>query len=97
MKFVISSSVLSARLQSIGRVIAAKTTMPILNCFVFDIKSKRLELTAADNEITLRTISLRAMPTFALPSTPKPFKTRSKKYRNSLWKSLLTRAIWKLP
>ena len=31
MKFVISSSVLSARLQSIGRVIAAKTTMPILN------------------------------------------------------------------
>ena len=55
MKFVISSSVLSARLQSIGRVIAAKTTMPILNCFVFDIKSKRLELTAADNEITLRT------------------------------------------
>ena len=29
--------------------------MPILNCFVFDIKSKRLELTAADNEITLRT------------------------------------------
>ena len=55
MKFVISSSVLSARLQSSGRVIAAKTTMPILNCFVFDIKSKRLELTAADNEITLRT------------------------------------------
>lgn len=55
MKFVISSSVLSARLQAIGRVIASKNNLPILDCFVFDIKENKLTLTASDNETTLTT------------------------------------------
>ncbi|MBO6190595.1 MAG: DNA polymerase III subunit beta [Alloprevotella sp.] len=55
MKFVISSALLSARLQSVGRVIAAKNTLPILNCFLFDIKGNQLTITASDNETTLRT------------------------------------------
>ena len=55
MKFVISSSVLSARLQMMGRVIAAKNTLPILDCFLFETQGNVLKITASDNETTLRT------------------------------------------
>ena len=55
MKFVISSSVLSARLQAVGRVITAKNSLPILSSFLFDIKNNRLTLTASDNETTMST------------------------------------------
>ena len=55
MRFVISSSVLSARLQTIGRVIVSKNSLPILDSFLFDIKAGQLRLTASDNETTLIT------------------------------------------
>ncbi len=54
MRFVISSSVLSARLQATGRVIVAKNNLPILDCFLFDIAGGVLRLTASDNETTLQ-------------------------------------------
>ena len=53
MKFVISSSVLSSRLMTIGRVIVQKNTIPILDCFCFDIKGTTLTITASDNDTTL--------------------------------------------
>ena len=53
MKFVISSSVLSSRLMTIGRVIVQKNTLPILDCFCFDIKGQTLTITASDNDSTL--------------------------------------------
>ncbi len=56
MRFVISSSVLSARMQTIGRVIVAKNNLPILDCFLFEVKGNTLTLTASDNETTLRTV-----------------------------------------
>ena len=55
MKFVVSSSALSARLQSISRVISSKNTLPILDCVLFKIEDNRLTLTASDNETTLTT------------------------------------------
>ncbi|MBR1732830.1 MAG: DNA polymerase III subunit beta [Alloprevotella sp.] len=55
MKFVISSSVLSARLQMVGRAIAAKNNLPILDCFLFETEGSILKITASDNETTLRT------------------------------------------
>ena len=55
MKFIISSSVLSARLQAIGRVISSKNNLPILDSFLFNIQGNRLTLTASDNETTLTT------------------------------------------
>lgn len=55
MKFVISSSTLSQRLQTLGRVIASKNSMPILDNFLFSVKDKHITLTASDGEITLRT------------------------------------------
>ena len=42
MKFNISSSALSGRLQAISRVINSKNTLPILDCFLFDIKENVL-------------------------------------------------------
>ena len=57
MKFTIPSSLLSARLQTIGRVIVQKNTMPILDSFMFDIQGSRLVVTAGDNETVLTTAS----------------------------------------
>ena len=55
MKFNISSSALSSRLQAISRVINSKNTLPILDCFLFDIKDNILSITASDNETTMIT------------------------------------------
>ena len=55
MKFVVSSSNLLNRLQAISRVINAKNTLPILDCFLLDLKGNTLSLTAADNETRLQT------------------------------------------
>lgn len=55
MKFVISSSSLSSSLQTIGRVIGSKNTLPVLDCFLFDIKGTQLNVTASDNETTVTT------------------------------------------
>lgn len=55
MKFVISSSLLSSRLQAVGRVIVSKNNLPILDCFLFHIEGNKLTVTAADNETTITT------------------------------------------
>lgn len=55
MKFVISSTTLSSHLLMLGRIIAQKNSMPILNCFCFDIKGNTLMITASDNDSTLNT------------------------------------------
>lgn len=55
MKFIISSSALFSRLQSIGRVINSKNTLPILDCFLFEIKDNTLTTIASDSETTLVT------------------------------------------
>ena len=55
MKFVISSSTLSAHLQTIGRVIVQKNTLPILDCFRFSIRGTTMTITASDNDSTLTT------------------------------------------
>ncbi len=55
MKFILSSSVLSGRLQAVSRVINAKNALPILDCFLFELKEGRLSVTASDSETTLIT------------------------------------------
>ncbi len=55
MKFVIPSAVLGAHLQTVGRVIVQKNTLPILDCFCFDIKGDKLTVTASDNDSMLTT------------------------------------------
>lgn len=55
MKFIISSSSLFSHLQAISRVINSKNTLPILDCFLMDMRDGTLSLTASDNETTLST------------------------------------------
>mgnify|MGYP004447372663 FL=1 len=57
MKFIVSSSLLSQRLQTLGRVKKpTKNSMPILDNFLFEVQDNRLSLTSSDGEMTLRTV-----------------------------------------
>lgn len=55
MKFIVSSIDLLSHLQSIGRVISNKNTMPILDNFLFRIEGNTLTITASDIETTMET------------------------------------------
>lgn len=55
MNFIVSSTALFSRLQGISRVIASKTSLPILECFLFELQDGILTLTASDNETTMVT------------------------------------------
>ncbi|MCK9305460.1 MAG: DNA polymerase III subunit beta [Bacteroidales bacterium] len=54
MKFVVSSTDLLARLQSVSRVISSKSTIPILDNFLFSLKDGYLSITASDLETSLK-------------------------------------------
>ncbi len=55
MKFIVSSTALSSRLQAISRVINPKNSLPILDCFLFELKDGALSITASDSETTMVT------------------------------------------
>jgi len=55
MKFVVSSTSLSSHLQVISRVIASKNTIPVLDCFLFELQGNLLKITAADSETRMIT------------------------------------------
>ena len=55
MKFVVSSALLSSHLQTISRVINSKNALPILDCFLLELKENKLTITAADNEVRMET------------------------------------------
>ena len=53
MKFVISSSALQSVLQTTGKVVSNKNTLPILDYFLLELKDGKLKVTASDLETTL--------------------------------------------
>lgn len=53
MKFVISSSALLSLLQTTGKVISNKNTLPILDYFLLKLKDNKLKVTVSDLETTL--------------------------------------------
>lgn len=55
MKFVVSSTDLLNHLSAISRVISSKSTMPILDNFLFNLSGTTLTITASDLESTLIT------------------------------------------
>jgi len=55
MKFIVSSSSLSSHLQLISRVIASKNTIPVLDCFLFELQKNVLKITASDSETRMIT------------------------------------------
>jgi len=54
MKFVVSSTELLARLLSVSRVISSKNALPILDNFLFELKDGYLNITASDQETSLK-------------------------------------------
>jgi len=55
MKFVVSSTELLNHLTAISRVISSKSTLPILDNFLFNLEENKLTITASDLETTLIT------------------------------------------
>ncbi len=55
MKLKVSSATLFNRLTSISRVLNSKNSLPILDCFLFEVEGTRMSVTASDSEISLIT------------------------------------------
>lgn len=55
MKFDVSSTAMLSRLQSISKVIVNKNSLPILDCFLFDLEGNQLTITASDAETRMIT------------------------------------------
>ena len=55
MRFTVSSTALSSRLVALSRVINSKNSLPILGDFLFEIVDGRLNLTASDSEVMMKT------------------------------------------
>lgn len=55
MRFVVSSSALLGRLQSVSRICNSKNSLPILDCFLFELSGNQLTVTASDGEATMIT------------------------------------------
>ena len=53
MKFIVSSSLLLKNLMSIGGILNARNTMPILDDFLFELRDDTLKMTASDIETTM--------------------------------------------
>ena len=55
MRFIVSSTTLSTHLQGISRVINSKNALPILDCFLFELRDGLLTVTVSDSETTMTT------------------------------------------
>ncbi|MBO4673576.1 MAG: DNA polymerase III subunit beta [Bacteroidaceae bacterium] len=55
MRFNVSSTSLSNRLQTISRVQSSKNALPILDCILFELSDGTLKMTASDSETTMIT------------------------------------------
>ncbi|MGC6470912.1 MAG: DNA polymerase III subunit beta [Flavobacteriales bacterium] len=60
MKFIVSSAQLLKQLQSISGVLNSTNTLPILDNFLFEIRSNTLKISASDLETTMKTTVLNA-------------------------------------
>ena len=72
MKFVVSCNSLLSHLQTVGRVIASKNSIPVLDCFLFELQDNKLTITASDNETrmvtTIDVSEVAGEGIFAIPS-----------------------------
>ena len=56
MEFIVSSAELLKGIIDVSKAIPAKTALPILENFLFKLTGDKLEITASDQELTLRTV-----------------------------------------
>jgi len=55
MRFSLSSTALSSRLLTLSRVINSKNSLPILDCFLFEVNNGAITITASDSENIMQT------------------------------------------
>lgn len=55
MRFTLSSTALSSRLQTLSRVVSSKNALPILDCFLFEVRNNQISITASDSENVMQT------------------------------------------
>ena len=55
MRFTLSSTALSSRLNTLSKVLNSKNSLASLDCFLFEVKGSQLELTASDSENVIKT------------------------------------------
>lgn len=55
MRLTVSSTSLASRLSALSKVFNSKNSMPILDCYLFDINEKTLTITASDSENVMTT------------------------------------------
>lgn len=72
MRFTLSSTALSSKLQTLSKVINSKNSLPILECFLFEVRNNRLNITASDSEnvmqSSLELTQMEGEGSFAIPS-----------------------------
>ena len=72
MRFTLSSTALSSCLSTLSKVINSKNSLPILDCFLFQVSKGTLSITASDSEniikSTLKLDSSEGDGNFAIPS-----------------------------
>ena len=56
MKFIVSSTYLLKQLQVLGGVINSSNTLPILDNFLFELKKRKLTVSASDLETTMSAV-----------------------------------------
>ena len=54
MRFTLSSTALSSRLQTLARVINSKNSLPILDSFLFEVHDQQIFITASDSENVMK-------------------------------------------
>jgi DNA polymerase-3 subunit beta len=58
MRFTLSTTSLSNRLQTLARVINSKNSLPILDSFLFEVRNNQLNITASDSENVMKSYVL---------------------------------------
>lgn len=56
MRFVLSSSTLSSRLNMLSKVISSKNSLPILDCFLFQVANQVMTITASDSDNVIKSV-----------------------------------------
>ena len=55
MRFTLSSSALSNKLNMLSKVISSRNSLPILDCFLFEVANGEMNITASDSDNVIRT------------------------------------------
>ena len=55
MRFTLSSTALSSKLNMLAKVIGGKSSLPILDCFLFQVANGEMNITASDSDNILKT------------------------------------------